>query len=927
MGILSGLMQKIMAWVLPRPRFILGATFVSVVASIVATVTLLDVQTSQLELISTRHPLIALSDRLDEFNFHGKTTFAVVVKANNDQDRAIEFINALVEKVRQDPAHFQDVFYRIDPEQFKKWVLYYLDKDELVQIKDRIEQNATLVQKMAEDPEMLNFFRLVNQEMASRMVGEFFTGFLDDDAPKGSGEKSEPMDLDFLLKVLNGLSQYVSGTPKYQSPWSAFFKSGAWDLEKEGYIWEGGKKFLIAAVMPAKIKDGVSKTQTSLVKLREDIRELQSTSFPDIEAGVTGQEALNNDEMNTAMEDMSMATWLSLLGLIVLLVIFLRGIRHPLIITVSLAVGLCWTFGWTSIFIGHLNILSIVFAPLLCGLGVDYGIHWFARYEEERNLTSGSRVEVIRRVMLKSGPGIFIAGLSTACTFMPFLLTGFRGLMELGMITGMGIIFTLIADFVVLPTLCRYFAADKPASSPHRAASNARYLVRLGRYGVPATLAGAVVICVLSAISASHVSFDLNPLRLQSPNAEAVIWEKVLVENAERSALSIAALSDSPEKAIELSARLRTLPSVFDVDNVFTILPENQETKVPVLRSILAAVPDLNRSVPKLIAEGPTYASLKNTLDPGAHSKYAAELVDVLQRIRFKMQADQADKWGASKPLVEQMTQVRQSIATLLDLLQTSPEAAEALSKYRVQFRNDIVDKWTLLKESSSAPPMEVSDLPPPLKDQFYQNGEYLMRIYPKESIWEEGALKQFITQVQSVAPDAVGDPVALHVFSDAYKKASIAASIYALLAIVILHTIAFRSVKLMLLSLIPLVGGASWTVGIMGIMGVDFNLANSIFAPLVVGAGVEYGVIVISRWQEGNVPFGSIPFSTAKGVILASLTTTIGFGTLMIAHHKGIFSLGFVSWTGSICVLISALFVLPSILSYTKAPTSYKEQ
>ncbi|MCE5333004.1 MAG: MMPL family transporter [Desulfobacteraceae bacterium] len=927
MSILSGLMQKLMAWVLPRPRFILGATFASVVACIFATITLLDVQTNQLELISQRHPLIALSDKLDEFNFHGKATFAVVVRSNNNPNRAIEFVNALVEKIRQDPQHFQDVFYRIDPEQFKKWVLYYLDEDELVQIRERIEQNSSLVQKMAEDPELLTFFRLVNQEMTSRMVGEFFTGFLEDDDPKGSGGSSEPMDLDFLIKVLNGLSKFLSGTPQYQSPWSAFFKSGAWDLEKEGYIWEGNKQFLIAAVMPAKIKDGVSKTQTSLIQLRQVIKDLQASNFSDVEAGVTGQEALNNDEMQTAMDDMSRATWLSLLGLIILLLLFLRGIRHPVIIMISLGVGLCWTFGWTSIFIGHLNILSIVFAPLLCGLGVDYGIHWFARYEEEMSTSPGSRLDAIRRVMEKSGPGIFIAGLSTACTFMPFLLTGFRGLMELGMITGMGILFTLLADFTVLPSLARYFAAGSGSSKAPREVANNRYMLHLGRLGVPATIAGAILLCTLSAISTSHVKFDLNPLRLQSENAEAVIWEKVLVENAEHSVLSVAALSDSPQQVLDMSAKLRTLPTVLDVDNVFTILPEQQEAKVPVLRSILAAVPDLNRSVPRLIAEGPTYASLKNTLDPGAHSQYAAEMVDVLQRIRFKMQADQADKWGASRPLVDQMNQVRQSIAQLLDLLQTTPEAPVSLSEYRVRFRGDIIDKWTLLKESSSAPPMQVSDLPPPLRDQFLQDGQYLMRIYPKDSIWEEGALKQFISQVQSVVPEVIGDPVSLYVFSEAYKKASIAASIYALIAIVILHTIAFRSVRLMLLSLVPLIAGASWTVGLMGITGVDFNLANSIFAPLVVGAGVEYGVIVLARWQEGKMPFGSLPFSTGKGVILASLTTTVGFGTLMISHHRGIFSLGFVAWAGSICVLLSALFVLPSILSYAKAPKSIKEQ
>ncbi|MGO9375087.1 MAG: MMPL family transporter, partial [Syntrophobacteraceae bacterium] len=372
-----------MAWVLPRPRLVLALALLGVIASIWLAAVRLEVRTDQLELISTRLPLIAKAKALDEFDFHGKTTFALVVRGPT-QDRAIAFMNAIVAKIQADPEYFQGVFYRINPDEFKKWLLYYLDENELVRIKNTLEQNLMLVQKMAEDPDLLNFFKLVNHDMASRMVGELFTGFLDEKiTPEKSGSKPEPLDLEFLIKVLDGFSQYLAGTPKYVSPWSSFFKSGAWDLEKEGYLWEGKKKLLIAAVMPSKVSGEVSRTQGPLSRLRQYIHELRASAFSDVKAGVTGQEALNNDEMLTAMADMTKATWVSMLGVLLIMVLFLRGFRHPLIILLSLAVGLCWTFGWTALFIGHLNILSIVFAPMLCGLGVDYAIHWFARYEEE----------------------------------------------------------------------------------------------------------------------------------------------------------------------------------------------------------------------------------------------------------------------------------------------------------------------------------------------------------------------------------------------------------------------------------------------------------------------------------------------------------------------------------------------------------------
>ena len=313
--------------------------------------------------------------------------------------------------------------------------------------------------------------------------------------------------------------------------------------------------------------------------------------------------------------------------------------------------------------------------------------------------------------------------------------------------------------------------------------------------------------------------------------------------------------------------------------------------------------------------------------DLGADSSYKADLIEILQRIRFKMQDQQAEKWGASKPLVGQMVKVKESIDSIVQSLDNSPAALQRLSEYRRRFKEDIVDQWTLIKDSSSASPMTVKDIPLQLRDQFFQGDKYLIRIYPRESILEEGALTRFVNDLQSVDPDVLGDPVYLYVFASAFKKASIAASVYALIAISLLLAFTLQSLRLMLISIIPLVVGTIWTVGIMGAAGFDFNLANSIFMPLVVGAGVEYGVIILLRWREGESGYGRLAFSTGKGVILAALTTTIGFGTLMISNHRGIFSLGFVACAGSICVLVAALLILPAILSFVKDPVPAVEK
>lgn len=175
--------------------------------------------------------------------------------------------------------------------------------------------------------------------------------------------------------------------------------------------------------------------------------------------------------------------------------------------------------------------------------------------------------------------------------------------------------------------------------------------------------------------------------------------------------------------------------------------------------------------------------------------------------------------------------------------------------------------------------------------------------------------------------PNVAGDAITLHDFTSAFRRACIEASFYAMAAIFLFLALTLRGLVLPLFAMIPLMVGTIWTLGLMGLMKVDFNLANSIFMPLIVGVGVEYGVIIIHRWREGRMPPGHLPISTAKGVILAALTTTLGFGSLMISRHQGIFSLGFVALTGSLCVLLAAVLLLTALLSFLKPPSEFRSK
>lgn len=878
-----------MAWTLPRPYLILGVALALCVVSVIYAALELDFQTAQLDLISPDDPLIKLSQEIKQFQ--KKDTFTVVVEAHSPK-RAVEFVRALQERIEADPSHFSDVFVRVDPEALRPWSLLYLDMDDLQLLNKRLDEYPTLMQGIVESPNMVSFLDLVNQEMASRMVDALFTDFLR--APKDEDIKGEePMDLGFLIATLQGFSNYLEGRSDYVSPWSSLFKESNWDRETSGYFWVADKKFLLVFVTPVREKDTFNKAQASLERLRSFIQEVRS-SFPDVQVGVTGQEALKTDEMTIALRDMSWATWISFVGVWVLNVAFFKSHTRTLVRMAVLAMGMCWTFGFLTLAIGHLNILSMVFAPMLVGLGDDYAVHWFARLEEEEKDPTVSRREAILNVATKSGPAILTAGISGALSFLPLVLTGFKGLVELGLISGTGILLQVIVDFVALPVLSLWGkkpAYGKPSTDP------LRDHLRLNRRRALAVLGISTLVSAGAILGTTHVRFDLNPLRLQAKGTESVVWEEKLRENSKRSVLFASSWASSLEELEEKTRALRELPVVWKVQSVLSLLPESQEEKIPFLRSVAQKVPPSLKSPMPDVRPDPQLLS------------------DLLERIRFKMDDSQAESWGAKRPVLEQITEVRSLTGKILDQLKGPRQLEDSLVEYQRRFQEDLQDVFDLLASASSVNPMTPADIPKSLWERFVSEGKFLIRIFPSEDIWEPGPREEFVSMVRSVDPRASGDAVTLHVFTKEYQRACLEASIYALLGIGILLFVEFRGSPVFLLAFLPLILGTLWTVGTMAPLGISFNLANSVFLPLIVGAGVEYGIIIVHRWKEGSGPSGTLPWSTAKGVLCASLTTNLGFGTLMICRHQGIFSLGVLSFVGSMLVLAAAVLVLPAVI------------
>jgi hopanoid biosynthesis associated RND transporter like protein HpnN len=871
--------------------------------SIFYTVGHLGFLTSQMQLISPKHRLMQLSEAIDQFEDFD--TFVVAIE-NKDTSRSLKFLHALASPLERDRENYVQVFYRIDPNLFRPWALLYLEKKDLHTLCDNIQEHRSFIQNLSQSPSLPNFFRGINEEMATRMVGELFTGFLDE---RERGPQKEPLDLEFLIQTFRGMKDWLDGDTSFHSSWESFFTKKSWNrASEEGYFWTENKRYLLLFVTPRKAGESFAQSYNSLKALRGVIAQKQA-DFPDIQTGVTGQEALNADQMSVALHDMSLATLVSLVGLALLLVLFWRGSRRPLLEMLALLVALSLTFGLTTLFIGHLNILSVSFAPMLLGLGIDYGVHWFARYNEEQKARGASKREALEMTMARLGPGILLAGLSAALSFFPLALTGFKGLVELGIICSIGLVMATMTTLCLLPALI--FLFDSPVSQSRVSSSpdGKRPLLKLTKDRARILIILAVVGFGFSLWGARSLRFDLNMLRLQSKRAESVLWEKKIIEGSRRPSMYGAILARSLEEVREKTAALKSLPTVSEVESIEDFLPHEQKEKINSLRQIK----------PLLAGIGP----FPNRKDPVRLS----ELDHIFSRIRFKMLDSSQSQWGVSKPLESQMKQVRVLIDELRQRFRSMerPQLLNALHGFENAMISDLNDKLNLIRANVNTRPMELEDLPRSAVQRFIgKNHLYLIRVFPAENIWEPELLGRFVHDLQKVDPYAIGDPVALYVFTKAFRDACIKAALYAVAFISILILFTFRSFIFAVMAMTPLVAGTAWTFGLMRAFGVDLNLANSIFLPLVVGAGVEYGIIIVHRWRQRTGPRDTVlPRSTGMGVILAGLTTTVGFGSLTLSEHQGIHSLGLLTTIGSLSILAAAVLFLPALLELLSPPPS----
>lgn len=854
-----------------------------------------------LEFDVSRDNLVGANKKYHQNFLHFKKEFPtqddlVVVVESEDPDKNRQFVERLGARLEAETNLFRNVFYKGDLKMLGPKALLFIPEADLGELKKTLDDYLPFIQQFTRTTNLVSLFDMINTQ--------FRTAKREKDAQTDSLLKAFPA----LERIITEASESLQrpGTPPSPGV-TALFSPGE-DAEQQIYItFAKGRIYLVSAQAP---KDSLN--ADSVNRLRQLVAEIQM-EVPGLNVGLTGEPVLEHDEMAQSQKDTMLASVVSLMACALIFIYGYQETGRPVKATLSLIVGLGYTMAFATLTVGHLNILTITFVPILIGLAIDYGVHLISRYEEE--LRRGrTEQEALVKAIVYTGQGIFTGAFTTAGAFLAMGFTNFRGIQEMGVICGGGLLVCLVPMLTMLPVL---LLKGRQNVMDHEHGDLAQGRARIENVWLQRPVLVTcltVALCGVAATQIHKVYFDYDLLHMQSAGLPAVEFEKKLLNSADKSVLFGAVIATNLAQAAELEEQIKKLPAVANVDSITRFLGQDQARQ-------LALVGEIKTSLAPI-----------HFLPPDPNPVGVEELSRTLYSLYGYLGAAYTDVQNDEPALAKQFLSLREAVGQLRKTMLAGTETdvtnhSEKLGAFQRALFNDVRETFRALKTQDNAAPLRAQDLPEALRDRFIGvTGKYLLMVYPKKDVWQRENQKEFIDQLKPIDPNVTGTPVQLYYYTELLKRSYEEAARYSLVAIVILVLLHFRSPLCVALALVPVGVGFLWLGGLMGYFDVPLNPANIMTLPLVIGIGVTNGIHILNRYAEEQTP-NILARSTGKAVLVSGLTAIAGFGSLILAKHQGIQSLGYVMATGLTTCMLAGLTFLPALLNLLTRPAADKER
>ncbi len=796
-------------------------------------------------------------------------TLAVVIEGVTPE-LAEQAARSLAERLQKDVDLVEWVYRPGGGVFFEQHALLYLDTTELAELADNLTRIQPFLGKLNRDPSLRGLLTLTATAIEAQ---------------------GQPLDLD-LAPILERLAGTLDANL------AGRFKQLSWQALMLGRSATGDEKRRFLVVRPKLDYSRLLPAGPVIERIRGIARELRLDSAHGVRVRITGDLAMSYEELATLSRGAGSG---SLVALVMVSIVLFAGLRSPRLVfasLVTLLVGLAWTAAFAAYAVGHLNLISIAFAVLYIGMGVDYAIHFCLRYRE---LVGQGKppVTALHDSAGDVGGSLVLCALTTGIGFFAFVPTDFSGVSELGLISGTGMFISLVASLTVLPALLTLMPLPAPlpqaapAATGHAAALGIAYPYRR------AVLLAMLVLGLGSLISVHWVSFDRNPLNLREPAAESVATYRDLLAESDTSPWSMVVVTQDAQEAAAVKARLNALELVDSTVSLQDFIPQDAAEKLLMIEElglVLGLEFDAGDRVapPSLREQRAAIRTLRRALEGVLQDPEREPIHGSAQRLRAALQ------------------RLKTALAG-----EHAPPAGDVLRRLEHSLLSTLSDQLRLLHSALAAGRVEVSDLPPEVVERWRSaDGRYRVEVFPRENLNDSQALRRFVAAVQSVAPNATDAPLINLESGNVVVRAFQQAFVSAVVLIALLLWLLLRRIRDVVMVLTPLLLASALTVMAMVVLGIPFNFANVITLPLLLGIGVDNGIHMVLRMRAAPPMTGTLlQTSTTRAMITSALTTICGFGTLAFSAHRGTASMGQVLSIGLALTLLSTLVVLPAML------------
>ncbi len=752
-----------------------------------------------------------------------------------------------------------------DPAYFTQNGLLYLDLPELEHTVGTMIGQRDVLTPLAEDPTLrgLSSVLVANQKRAA------------------GSERATAMYLSGLDQFSEAFEATLAGRPA-RVDWEKLLAGG----KEPAPVGPPPEKRRIVLINPVLDFTALQPGGEAIEVVRKTAAALEIAKENGYTFRLTGEVPLADEEFATLSENMALNTAGTLVVVSLILFAALRSPKLILAVLVTLLAGLAITSGAGILLIGRFNLISVAFAALFIGLGVDFGIQFATRYREERH-GHGDLEPALLHATQGIGGSLTLAAVSLLAGFFCFLPTSFLGVAELGLIAGVGMIIAYFATLTVLPAAIKLL--HPPAEHVPIATHSLAVVDHWIAHHRPIVLIGTAAIVLAGVPALMRLHFDSNPMNLRDQRVESVATFLDLSQDPKTAPNKIETLAPSLDAAQELTNKILALPEVDHVDSVFSLIPKDQDEKLPLIQR---AATELHGALYPKVKPAPSDAETVKALAAAARALRAAV---------------------AKKP----QPAVTRFAATLDALAKANPATRE---KARVAAFAGFEKLMGQLRDALQAQRVTPENLPEELRaDWISADGLVRLETTPKGDSNDRVVMSRFADAMLAIAPDSSGAPVIISEAGKTVTRAFLEAGVFAFVAVFLILAVALRNAIDVALTLGPLVLAGIMSLQAAEMLGVSLNFANIIALPLMFGVGVAFHIYYVIAWRKGVVDM--LASSLTRAIFFSSLTTGTAFGSLFLSSHPGTASMGELLTISLFFTLLAAFIIVPAFLGPPRHP------